>query len=90
MAIPPILDTATYRRLMLEGLAFLAGVTMDIPPILDTATFRRLSLQLLDSASGGGGVTPEEFAALDLDTLPTSDPGDGKPWLNGGVMQVGP
>jgi hypothetical protein len=37
-----------------------------------------------------GGVTPEEFAALDLDTLPTSDPGDGKPWLNGGVMQVGP
>lgn len=29
------------------------------------------------------------FAALDLSTLPTSDPGGGKAWLNGGVLQVG-
>jgi hypothetical protein len=51
------------------------------------------------NASGGfaingvpitGALTPTNFAALDLSTLPTSDPGSGKPWLNGGVMQVGP
>lgn len=37
-----------------------------------------------------GALTPVNFAALDLSTLPTSDPGGGKPWLNGGVLQVGP
>jgi hypothetical protein len=32
-----------------------------------------------------------DFANLDLNSvLPTSDPGSGKPWLNGGAMQVGP
>lgn len=41
-------------------------------------------------SGGGGSITPEAFAALDLDNLPTSDPGGGKPWLNGGVVQVGP
>lgn len=35
-------------------------------------------------------ITAEQFAALDLSILPTSDPGGGMPWLNGGVMQVGP
>lgn len=30
-----------------------------------------------------------DFANLDLSGLPTSDPGSGKPWLNGGVLQVG-
>jgi hypothetical protein len=30
------------------------------------------------------------FAALNLSSLPTADPGSGKPWLNGGVLQVGP
>jgi hypothetical protein len=29
------------------------------------------------------------FAATDFSTLPTSNPGSGKPWLNGGVLQVG-
>lgn len=29
------------------------------------------------------------FANVDLSGLPTSDPGGGKPWLNGGVLQVG-
>lgn len=29
------------------------------------------------------------FAALDLSSLPTANPGSGKPWLNGGVLQVG-
>ena len=31
-----------------------------------------------------------DFMALDLSGMPTSDPGGGLPWLNGGVMQVGP
>lgn len=34
-------------------------------------------------------LTAAQFAALDLSTLPTSNPGSGKPWLNGGVVQVG-
>ena len=29
------------------------------------------------------------FAATDFSTLPTSNPGSGKVWLNGGVLQVG-
>lgn len=37
-----------------------------------------------------GALTPGNFAALNLSSLPTSDPGSGKPWLNGGVLQVGP
>lgn len=44
----------------------------------------------IGNISTGGAITPEAFAALDLDSLPTSDPGGGKPWLNGGVVQVGP
>lgn len=35
-------------------------------------------------------ITPALFAAMDLSELSTSDPGSGKPWLNGGVLQVGP
>lgn len=36
------------------------------------------------------GATPAvSFSALDLSALPTSNPGSGKPWLNGGVLQVG-
>ena len=30
------------------------------------------------------------FLGLDLSTLPTSDPGNGQMWSNGGVPQVGP
>jgi len=36
-----------------------------------------------------GTFTATNFAAMDLSTLPTTDPGSGKPWLNGGVLQVG-
>lgn len=34
-------------------------------------------------------ITAAMFAALDLSGLPTSNPGGGKPWLNGGVLMVG-
>ena len=34
-------------------------------------------------------VTTVAIAALDFSTLPTSNPGGGKLWLNGGVLQVG-
>ena len=47
-------------------------------------------LNKLTSNIGNITVTTAEFEALDLSTLPTSDPGGGKPWLNGGVVQVGP
>jgi hypothetical protein len=36
------------------------------------------------------GVDAAWLAGLDLSTLPTSNPGDGKLWLNGGVLMVGP
>jgi len=44
--------------------------------------------QNLNGITGGGGTI--DFENLDLSSLPTSDPGGGKPWLNGGVVQVGP
>lgn len=50
----------------------------------------KINAAIVAGLGGGTVITPEAFAALDLDILPTSDPGDGKPWLNGGVMQVGP
>lgn len=34
-------------------------------------------------------LTETNFAALNLSTLPTSNPGGGLPWLNAGVMTVG-
>ncbi len=37
-----------------------------------------------------GPITAASFADLDLSGLPTADPGGGRPWLNGGVLQVGP
>jgi hypothetical protein len=40
--------------------------------------------------ASAGVLTTAMFAALNLSSLPTSDPGSGKPWLNGGVLQVGP
>jgi len=40
-------------------------------------------------ATGGGGST-YTFANDDLDSLPTSDPGGGKPWNNGGIIAIGP
>lgn len=49
--------------------------------------------EIWDAASSGGGgggsVTAGDIAALNFSTLPTSDPGSGKFWLNGGVVQVG-
>lgn len=36
-----------------------------------------------------GPVSTAVFAALNLSTLPTSDPGGGKVWLNSGVLTVG-
>jgi len=35
-------------------------------------------------------LTIDNFHLIDLSGLPTSDPGSGRPWLNGGVPQVGP
>lgn len=35
-------------------------------------------------------LTTAHLAALDLSTLPIADPGSGKPWLNAGVLTVGP
>lgn len=34
-------------------------------------------------------LTEANFAALNLSTLPTSNPGGGLPWLNSGVLTVG-
>lgn len=42
------------------------------------------------ASGGGGGVSEADIAALDFSGLPTSDPGSGMLWLNGGVLQVGP
>ncbi len=36
------------------------------------------------------GVTAAQILALDFSSAPTADPGGGKLWLNGGVLQVGP
>lgn len=48
------------------------------------------SAMVAESATGGtGGLTTTSLAALDLSTLPTFNPGGGKLWLNGGVLQVG-
>lgn len=37
-----------------------------------------------------GSTAASSFAASNLSGLPVADPGGGKPWLNGGVLQVGP
>lgn len=34
-------------------------------------------------------ITASAFANLNLSNLPTSDPGGGRPWLNGNVLSVG-
>lgn len=39
--------------------------------------------------TGDDPLTTAKLAALNCSTLPTSDPGGGKLWLNGGVLQVG-
>jgi len=36
------------------------------------------------------GDTPQMFATFDLRNLPTSDPGNGQPWLSNGNIHVGP
>ena len=35
-------------------------------------------------------LTTAHIAAMDWSTLPTADPGSGKPWLSAGVLKVGP
>lgn len=42
------------------------------------------------TAVASGNVTAAQILALDFSGAPTSDPGGGKLWLNGGVPQVGP
>ncbi len=37
-----------------------------------------------------GAITAAVLAALDLSTLPTTDPGGGKPWINGNGAANGP
>ena len=42
-----------------------------------------------NSRTGAVVLTAADFLGLDLSGAPVSDPGSGKPWLNGGVLQVG-
>lgn len=39
--------------------------------------------------TAGTSFSATQFATTDLSGLPTSNPGGGKPWLNGNVVQVG-
>lgn len=41
------------------------------------------------TSAGTLSITAATLGALDLSTLATSNPGSGKLWLNGGVVQVG-
>lgn len=43
----------------------------------------------VNSRTGAVVLIGSDFANLDLSGLPTSNPGGGKAWLNGGVLQVG-
>lgn len=48
--------------------------------------FAKIAEALKAAASADFATT---FENTDLSGLPTSNPGGGKPWLNGGVLQVG-
>lgn len=41
------------------------------------------------TTTGTLSITAASLGAVDFSTLPTSDPGSGRLWLNGGVLQVG-
>jgi hypothetical protein len=66
-------------------------VTQGIASIAAGGTYVVLDVAELDNAAGWEALfTASNFADTNLSTLPASDPGSGKPWLNGGVLQVGP
>lgn len=48
------------------------------------------SMQTAIVAAAVAAITPAQIATLDFSTLPATDPGGGRLWLNGGVLQVGP
>ncbi len=47
-------------------------------------------VRTFNTRTGAVVLTAADVSGLDLSTLPTSDPGSGGIWLNGGVAQVGP
>jgi len=56
----------------------------------DGSTYLVIDVANLGNANGYNPLfTAAGFASLDLSLLPTSDPGGGKPWRNGGLIQVG-
>lgn len=55
-----------------------------------TASEVGASWEILEASALQEHTIADDFAYADLSTLPTADPGGGKPWLNGGVVQVGP
>lgn len=76
------------------SIATMAASTLLGNPTAGTAVPTAVAIGANLTLTAGGtlnatGISAASFAALDLSTLPTSNPGGGKPWLNGGVMQVG-
>ncbi len=79
-----------------------SGATVDVSA-LSLVELRNDGTNIIAFDGGGAGgavssfntrtgsvvLTASDIANLDLSTLPTSDPGSGKVWLNGGVLQVG-
>ncbi len=72
----------------------MGGGPINAEDIADSTEIGRALLTAADAAEARATLALEvvsaaAIAALDLSSLPTSDPGGGKVWLNGGVLQVG-
>lgn len=78
---------------LLAPYATLASPVLTGTPTAPTATLADNSTKIATTAfvlaNAGSAVTAAQIAALNFSSLPTSNPGGGKLWLNGGVLQVG-
>jgi len=92
------LTLATYQMSDILAAADSVVMSLEIQVVTGAYTTTVISQDVTVTADliDGATLTPlpiatllSLFAATDFSTLPTSNPGSGKVWLNGGVLQVG-
>lgn len=86
-------DTLNFSAVTLHNSLLSSGALS--PSNWNNGYYTKTEVDALIAAAISAALTPEAIIALVLaadseSVYPTSDPGDGKQWSNGGVLQVGP
>jgi hypothetical protein len=88
---PTALDNEIAARIAADAAEATARAAEDaaLNAAIVAETNRAIAAENAILIGGSGGQTAAQWMLLDLSGLPTTDPGFGRPWLSGLVVQIG-